>query len=57
MILKYFSIFPNISKFEKEKNVLKSCFLDSLPSGFSHFRKQLMAKSETCFGYKTLQNH
>ena len=57
MILKSSSKFPNISKFAKEKNVLKYCFLDSLPSGFSQFPKQLIAKSETCFGYKTLQKH
>ena len=41
----------------KMKRVLpKSCFFVSLLSNFLQFQKQLMTKSETCFGFKRLGN-
>ena len=40
-----------------EKVFPKSCLFVILPSDFLQFQKQLMTKSETCFGFKALGNH
>ena len=40
-----------------EKVFPKSCVFVNLPSDPLQFQKQLMAKSETRFGFKPLGNH